>query len=266
MAEVLTRLPRQLGVLLTVLCLASAGVLPAWGEAFRIENEIFEEDEETPAIHSTTIFYEDLVYDFLESPQEITVFDPAAGRIVLLDLVQKTRTELSVRDLDQLSEQLRTWAARQSDGFLRFSASPEFEEDYDSSTGGLQLSSPWLTYQVETAEPPRKEILDLYLDFCDRYCLLNARLNPGSRPPFPRIQLNRALERVGRMPEDVHLTVRPKGQRLLGEKKMSARSHHRVIPHLLESDRSRIAQTDQFMAIFRPLTFQEYQALVQPRQ
>ncbi|MHB8902524.1 MAG: hypothetical protein ACYC6Y_27500, partial [Thermoguttaceae bacterium] len=76
----------------------------------------------------------------------------------------------------------------------------------------------------------------------------------------------RALERLARMPEDVHLTVRPKGERVLGEKKLSARSHHRIVPHLMESDKTRVAQTDQFMAIFRPLPFQEYQALVQSPQ
>ncbi len=266
MREPLTGLTRQLGALLTIACLVGFGTLPILGDEFRVENEIFEGDEETPTTQSTTIFYEDLVYDYLEHPQEITVFDPAAGRIVLLDPVQKTRTELSVADLKLLSERLQTWAAAQPDEFLRFSASPEFEEEYDSSTGGLRLHSPWLTYQVETVEPTRSDVLRLYLDFCDWYCLLNARLNPGSRPPFLRLQLNRTLERLGRMPEEVQVTVRPKGERLLGEKKLSARSHHRVIPHLLESDKSRVAQTDQFMAIFRPVPFQEYQTRMQPSQ
>ena len=139
MGETLTKLPRQLAVLLTIVCLVWVGMLPALGDSFRIENEVFVENETEPRTQSTTIFYEDLVYDFLKDPQEITVFDPAAGRIVLLDPVQKIRTELSARDLGLVSEQLRAWAADQPDGFLRFSASPDFKEDYDPSTGGLQL-------------------------------------------------------------------------------------------------------------------------------
>ncbi len=263
MGKPLERLPGQLGVSLIVVLLVCVAALPTFGEGFRVENQVFVEDEKEPTTQSTTIFYEDLVYDYLEAPKEITIFDRTAGRIVLLDPVRKIRTEVASRDLELLSDRLQTWASGQPDGFLRFSAKPEFDQEYDSSTGGLQLLSPWLSYRVGTAEPARSEILRLYVEFCDWYCLLNTRLDPGSRPPFPRIQLNRALERLGRMPEEVHLTVRPKGEGVFAEK-MTARSQHRVIPHLLESDRSRVAQTDQFMAMFRPLPFREYQAKIQP--
>lgn len=265
MGEQMMRLLRLLGGPLIFVSCVWATAMPALAEGFRVENQVFTEDEEEPTTQSTTIFYEDLVYDYLETPKEITVFDRTAGRIILLDPVRKIRTDLTSRDLKLLSEQLRGWASRQPDEFLRFSAEPNFKEEYDSSTGGLQLDSPWLTYQVDTVEPARSEILRLYLEFCDWYCLLNTRLNSGSRPPFPRIHLNRALERLGRMPQEVHLMVRPQADKFLGEK-MSARSEHRVIPHLVESDRARVAQTDQFMAMFRSLPFKEYQARIEPAQ
>jgi len=35
-----------------------------------------------------------------------------------------------------------------------------------------------------------------------------------------------------------------------------------VIRHLLESDRDRVAQTDQFMAMFQSVDFDEYQRQV----
>ncbi len=255
--------PLSLGVSLIWAIIVCAAGLPSLGEGFRVENQVFSEDEEEPKIRSTTIFYEDLVYDYLEAPQEITVFDRAAGRILLLDPVRKVRTELTFQELETLSERLRTWALGQPDEFLRFSANPELEETNDSSTGKLHLQSSWLTYEVDTTEPARSEILRLYLEFCDWQCLLNTRLNPGSRPPFPRLRLNLALQRLGRVPHEVRLTVRPKGDTFLGGKS-AARSEHRVIPHLLESDRNRVAQTDQFIAMFRPLPFGEYQALMQP--
>ena len=265
MIEPMTRVAQKFGGLLIFALLGCVATSPAFGEGFRVENQVFTEEEEEPISKSTTIFYEDLVYDYLETPKEITVFDRTAGRIILLDPVRKISTELTSRDLELLSQKLQTWAARQPDEFLRFSAHPNFDEDYDSSSGGLQLRSSWVSYQVETTEPARSEILTLYLEFCDWYALLNTRLDPTSRPPFPRMRLNRALAEVGRMPQDVQLTVRPKGEALLGEKKMTARSEHHVVPHLLESDRNRIAQTDQFMAMFRPLPFREYQAEVQPK-
>ena len=263
MVESLARTVHGLEKLVTLLLLVFVCSSPVLGEGFRVENQVFSEDEEEPISKSTTIFHEDLVYDYLESPKEITVFDRTSGRIILLDPVKKIRTELTTRNLETLAQKLRNWAGGQGDEFLRFSSQPAFEEDYDNSTGGLRLQSPWISYQVETTPPSRREILELYLEFCDWYALLNARLDPGSRPPFPRMQLNRVLAEQGRMPQEVQLTVRPKGDTFLAEE-ISARSQHHVVPHLLESDRTRIAQTDQFMAMFRPLPFNEYQAHVQP--
>jgi hypothetical protein len=258
MGEPLLRIVRGLAGVLFLL----ASALPAFGQGFRVENRIFAEDDTEPTTESTTIFYEDLIYDYLEAPKEITVFDRAGGRIVLLDQVRRVRTELTTRELEILSERLRHWAAGQPDEFLRFTAKPEFDEQYDSSTDELKLSSPWLSYRIETTEPARSEIHRQYQEFCDWYCLLNTRLNPGSRPPFPRMVLNNALGRLGRLPRDVYLTVLPEGDKFLGEK-ISVRSEHRFIPHLVESDRSRVAQTDQFMAMYRPLPFREYQARIQ---
>ena len=247
----------------TVAIFVSLATSPVLGEAFRIENQVFVEDEETPRIESATIFHEDLVYDFLKTPEEITVFDRATGRIILLNPAKKIRTNLTIRDLELLSQRLRAWSASQPDKFLQFSASPQFEEEYDPSTGALQLTSPWVTYKVTSKAPNRSEMLKLYLDFCDCYSLLNTRLNPGTRPPFPRIELNHVLARLQRMPEEVELTVRPQGDRFLAEK-TTARSVHRVVPHLVESDRNRVAQTDRYMATFQVLPFAEYQSRIQP--
>ena len=265
MTEPLTKMPGNLGTWLIVGLLVLAGTLPLPAEGFRVENQVFVEDEAEPSSRSTTIFHEDAVYDYLETPREITIFDRVGGRIVLLDPVRKIRTELTSQDLEVLSDRLRSWATRQEDPFLHFSAHPNFDEDYDSSTGELRLHSPWVIYEVETSVPVRSEVLGPYLEFCDWYSLLNARLDPKSRPPFPRMMLNQKLTDLGRMPQSVHLTVRPKGEAFLGEKS-TARSKHRVIPHLLESDLSRIAQTDKFMATFQSLPFKEYQTKIRQMQ
>jgi len=236
----------------------------AHGEGFRVENKVFSGDEEEPQTESTTIFHEDLVYDYLKNPEEITVFDRVGSRFILLDTARKTRTELTTRELHAMADRVRRWAVGSGDDFLRFLAAPELEEEFDPSTQTLRMSSAYVTYELETAEAPRDEIMQQYREFLNWYSLLNMRINPGSRPPFARMEVNRSLERLGRMPRTVHLTLRPKGDRilaegLLGGKEMTARSEHLVVPHLLESDRSRVAQTDQFMAMFSPLSFAEYQ-------
>lgn len=232
-------------------------------DGFRVENKIFANDDEAPTSQSVTIFYEDLVYDYLENPREITVFDRPRGRFILLDPLRRIRTELTTGELKLLADRLQQWAAQQPDEFLRFSAQPDLAENFDAATGELRMESPWISYQVETSPAKDETILQEYVEFCDWYCLLNARINPGSRPPFARLQVNEALERLDRLPTEVHLTIRPKGERLFREE-VSARSEHHVIYQLLEGDRQLVAQTDQFMVMFQPISFRQYQSRIQP--
>ena len=46
--------------------------------------------------------------------------------------------------------------------------------------------------------------------------------------------------------------------------KITVRSEHQVIPRLVESDRARVAQTDQFMAMFPTVSFRQYQSRIEP--
>ena len=237
---------------------------PGQAEEFRVENKVFlSEKKDGPVIESTTIFLDDQVYDYLKTPEEITLLDRHEGRFVLLDPVRRIRTELATRELSDLAERLRLWAAGQPNEFLRFSAAPELAETYDASTGELRLDSPWISYRVATTTAKTSDIAAQYREFCDWYCPLNTRINPGARPPFARTQVNRALERLGLLPKEVHLTVRPGGGKLFGQK-ITARSEHQVIPYLVESDRARVAQTDQFMAMFPTVSFRQYQTRIEP--
>ena len=59
------------------------------------------------------------------------------------------------------------------------------------------------------------------------------------------------------LPRQVELTIRPK-KGLLG-KRHTLRSEHLLTRQLVESDRKRVAQTDQLMAMYSPVTFREYQ-------
>ena len=80
----------------------------------------------------------------------------------------------------------------------------------------------------------------------------------NGRPPFARLKLNAALESRRRLPREVVLTVRPKSGFLA--KRITIRSQHQMIDRLAETDRNRVAQIEQFMAIFSPVSFQDYQA------
>jgi hypothetical protein len=228
----------------------------AFGEEFRVENEVFFDGRKEPGIRSTTIFHQGIVYDYLDQPQEITVFDAARGRFVLLDLTRKIRTELSTQRVAEFTDRLRKWAASQSDPFLRFLADPKFDIHYDDKTGQLTVASSWMTYRVNTIPAGNQTVSKEYRRFSDWYARMNTLLNPGTRPPEARLVLNASLEEHGRVPQTVLLEMRKEG---LLQRKLVVRSEHQLFCRLVESDRDLIAQTDQFMAMFQVVDFAEYQ-------
>jgi hypothetical protein len=237
-------------------------ILPAaqtvFGVDFRVENRVFSGGGEEPQVKSETIFLDGVVYDFLEDPREITVFDRTNGRFICLDPKRHICTEMSTKDLESLALGLKDWAADHPDGFLNFLAEPKFDKELDEDTGERVFDSPWMTYRVAAVRTGNPEIASQYANFSDWYGRLNMRINRGSRPPFARMLVNAELDREQLFPEKVHLTLRPKAGGLLS-KQITLRSEHKLVRQLVESDHRRIAQTDQYMAIFKPVGFEEYQ-------
>lgn len=225
-------------------------------EEFRVENKVFVGSDKEPCTESTTIFYQGLVYDYLQEPAEVTIFDPQHRRFIFLDLSRRLKTELSADEVGALNHNLRDWAANQADPYLQFLADPRFDEQFDEQTGTLVLASPWVSYRVVTQVPDNPAVVRQYRQFSDWYTLLNTRLNPGSKLPFARLSLNEALEKRGRIPKEVHLTMRSK--RGLPFQKITVRSEHHLVGTLLQSDRDRIRQSEEFMGMFRSVDFSEY--------
>jgi hypothetical protein len=223
---------------------------------FRVENKIFVAGEKEPSTRSTTIFYNGLVYDFLANPGEITIFDKAHARFILLDTAGKFRTELPLEQIAGLNEKLKAWAAEQSDPFLNFTADPKFTEEFDKANGVLKLDSSWITYRVTMMDAPSEAVARQYREFSDWYVKLNTRINPGGRLPYPRLAVNAALEGRHQLPRAVELSMRPKK---LSLQRINVRSEHQLVHTLVDSDRQRVTQALEFVAIFNPLEFDQYQ-------
>jgi len=226
-------------------------------EDFRVENKVFVADEKEPRIESTTIFYGGVVYDYLADPAEVTVFDKDHGRFVLLDMTHRIKTELTTERLEGFTQDLKRWTESQSDPFRKFLGDPHFEEKIDADAGQLTFASPWMTYRLTTVDVESEAVSRQYREFSDWHCQLNTLLNPGSAPPFARMRVNAVLDERRSIPRQVELTIRPKGGLLA--KRRTFRSEHLLTRQLVESDRTRVAQTDQFMAMYTAVTFQEYQ-------
>ncbi|MBN2023968.1 MAG: hypothetical protein JW809_14385 [Pirellulales bacterium] len=238
---------------------------PALAADFRVENKVFAGSAKEPVSRSTTLFHGGVVYDFLVEPNEVTVFDPARGRFWMLDPSRRLKTELTFETIDKAMSGLKSRAAAGKDEKLQFLCNPTFEQATDETNGELVFSSPWVTYRVIGEKADAPEIASQYRAFSDWSAKLNAFLRPGSQPPFARMIVNEALAAREESPRKVELTsVRKQG---LIARRTSIHSEHLLSRRLLESDRRRVAQTDEYMAIFSPVGPKEYEArLGKPKQ
>jgi len=225
-------------------------------DGFRVDNRVFYEDQKEPACQSSTIFAESKVYDFLDKPAEIFVFDRPQEQFILLDTDRRVSTRVSMQDVVGFTAQLQTRAETRNDPFLKFLARPKFDQQLDAVSGTLTLNSPWMTYQVQGTAPPDPAMLQLFREFSDWYVRLTPILDPAARPPFARMLLNEALERCGLMPRKVTLTLTPK--RGIMTKRITVRSEHQLIGRLSEADNDRLVQVQQFVTIFNPVSLEQY--------
>lgn len=223
---------------------------------FRIDSKIFARPNSQATGQTTTLFFKGVVYNFASGPEEITIFDPAAGRFVLLDPAHKNKTILSTSDLMDLTKQLKAWCAKQEDPFLHFAANPQFEERFDNASGELILDDPVMTYRIKTVGVNEESVLRQYRAFSDWFARLS--VIPGSIkiPPFPRIQVNSALFRRHRIPEQVVLEIPP--QQSLGGVAISLRSQHTMVWRLEESDLEKIRQAQRYEQSFQSVSFSQF--------
>ena len=179
----------------------------AAADDFRIETKVFVGKETEPASEDLTLFRGEQVYDFLNKPREVTVFDKPRSRVILLDPARRVKTEVTMERLMAFSDELRTWCGKQSDPLLKFAAEPSFDQSLDSASNELVFASPFLTYRIATVKAGTDDIARQYLEFSDSYARLNAMTNPGSTPPFPRLKIDEALFISHAVPERVQLTM-----------------------------------------------------------
>ena len=228
----------------------------AMAEDFRVENRMFSGDREDTAAHSTTIFCQGVVYDYLQQPAEAILFERAASQFTVLDAARRVRTELTTAEVGAFTEKLQQWASRHRDPFMKFMAAPQFDDRSEKSSGKLELVSPWMTYRATLAPATGRELAEQYREFSDWYARLNSVLNPGSRPPFPRLWLNAALAGRGTIAQEVELTLKPASAN--APKQPVLRTRHELIRPLTQVDFARIAETRRSIATSKPVGFEQY--------
>jgi hypothetical protein len=244
------------GVLALALLAGLAGTLgtsPAAADNFRIENRVYFGNQEQPETHSTTLFYAGIIYDFLDEPAEVAMFDKAGERFILLDLHRRITTEISTADVAAFVARIHERASRHPEPSVQFLAEPTFAERLDTAGGELTLTSEWLIYRVRlSAASPA--VARQYREFSDWYAKLSTVLNPSVRPPAARLRLNEALERQQATPREVELTITPKK----AGKGTTVHSKHDLTASLTAADLTRIAEARGALRTFQPVSFEQY--------
>ena len=231
-------------------------VSAADGDDFRIESKVFAGKSEKPVSQSITLFRAGRVYDYLEEPVSIAVFDKPHERFILLDPARSIKTEITTAELLAFTARLQAWAETQKKGLLAFAAKPVFETKFDDKTGLLTLDSEHLKYELDTVKANTDRAAQQYREFSDWYIRLNAMTHPGSTPPFPRMVVNDELSKRIRVAEKVKLTIA--GQSQLVGREAALRSEHQILWRLLQKDLKQIAETGHQLASFKTVGYAEF--------
>ena len=234
---------------------------PVCGQTFRVDTELFENQEKQPFLETLTIFRDGTVYDFRwTEPKEVTVLDMKHGRITLLDESRQKKAQVTTQELLDFSLALETHAAQEKDRLFAFCALPKFEisekalEENGQSLIELTLTGKPLTYVARGVKPQEAEAVRAYRQFADWCTRLNATRG-GNLPPGARLALNQALADRDLIPLDITRTTPAAGP--LG-KKLELRSEHRVNWALAGEDMKRIDRASDMMATFEAISYDEY--------
>lgn len=228
--------------------------------AMRVESELFTAAEEQPVARSLTLFHEGVAWDFLELPDEeaaaddegmrlieIVLHDPARERVVVIDPVNRRKTEIPLIRLERLSVSLGKWARASDDRLVRWAGGPDFASGLSEKEGQLELAGPRVRYAVAHAAADSPEAAVTYRRFADTAILLKALLHPGGIPPFPRLALNRRLEAAAAIPTEVTLEIDARLAVVAGGPER-LKSVHKTHPRLLSADHRLIAKAQAHVA------------------
>lgn len=250
------------GLLSSVALLAGAATLSAEGLQFRVDTEIFKNDEKKPILEQLTIFADDgTVYDFiLTSPPEVTVFDPRHGRFTLLDETRKVKAVVKTQELLDFTLDLQKHAAQQRNALFAFCATPHFDtltadiERQGQSMTELRLVGKPMSYTVLGVKPPEADAVKAYRHFTDWCARLNSTRG-GNLPSGARLELNRELADRGLLPFEI---VRKIPATLPLGKDFDLKSEHRVNWALCGEDQKKIERAGDMMAKFEMVSYVDY--------
>lgn len=259
---------KSLPILLVASSVATLTSNTAQAQDFRIYTRVFDDSPATLAqqkndpqagpkviARSLSLFHAGKIYDYMDSVQELVVFEPGHERFTV---IHGTRLKATTVEFAQLRQFLRV-AETEADKYLEelkqtqsptskteasalaFQLDPNFEQSFDRSKKLLQLSSPQFNYKVRCETPKIPEVVETYLQYADWTSRLNYVLHPKTLLPGPRLAVNKALKKHQQIPTRVELTMNVNGT----ETKL--RAEHSIRWELDATDRGRIHEWEQLL-------------------
>lgn len=193
------------------------------------------------------------MFDFLNEPAEVIVFDKAHRRFILLDIGRQVRSEISMEDVQNFINRVKQRMSGHPTANFKWLADPSFEESFDRENAELTLKSPLITYQARV-QATTATVATQYREFSDWYAQFNFALNAKSRPPFPRMMLNDAIERRQGVAKEVHLSAALNAK----DAPVKITSRHELSTQLDSTDTKRVAEAREYLRSFRSVSFREY--------
>jgi hypothetical protein len=213
-----------------------------------------------------TLFHAGKAYDYLDSIQEVIVYEPVHQRFTLLNTQAGVAATAEFDQIRRMLTVARTATAEHIQKLkgdnplahqLAFQLEPKFHEQYDAGIKRLALSSPHAMYDVRCADDRPAEIVEAYLQYADWTSQLNYVLHPQVMLPDVRMFLNERLRERGLFPTDVRLRSGIGPARDL-------RAEHRIRWELVDNDRELILEWERQLAreSTRRVKLGEYQQAV----
>ncbi len=229
------------------------GASLAVADDFRIHNRVFLGKAKEPAASTVTIFRGGLVYDVLNAPQEIVVFDAARGRFVMLKPARSIRTEVSTEEIDRMVASLRVEMAKRGGGLPEFLSAPKYEIDA-AGDSAASFNGEFAEYQVKTKKAASLLAARQYAQFSDWYTRMNTMTNPAL---LARMPVNAWLAEREQIPTEIELTLYNKTLGI-SRKQQSLRSEHVITWFLSRDDLKQIEEIDRWLVTFEAVPFDQY--------
>ncbi|MDO4574998.1 MAG: hypothetical protein Q4D98_07265 [Planctomycetia bacterium] len=223
---------------------------------FRVNNRVTNMGSKEDILDGKTLFHDGLVYDYLGQCQQVAVFNFEKKVIYILDLQKREKVRLPMDQVEAYVAEYLKWGKTNEKPEVRDYMVPKFAINFDNQKNEYSFKSPVLEYQVIPIKPSRDGMLEEYRRFADMSCKVGMMLNPAAKTLPARMIVNEIVFKSGSLIEQLQLEIEP--QRRLFPKKEIFVSHQQYLPRLVESDLASIRQLEEFIAIYKDVTFAEF--------